>query len=93
MCQGVGPVNACPQHDSGYHRRYRAPLLWLFLREFLMSVPTVRAAVFVITGRGLRKPMMSWQELTASGHILRMDIVTTVGAITNSSDQFGQGNE
>ncbi len=56
-----------------------------------LSVPTVRAAVFVITGRGLRKPMMSWQNSFLRPAFCSGWIQPIRKAVTNLLDQFGQG--
>ena len=62
-----------------------------FSKGIPLSVPTVRVAVFVTTGRGLRKSPMRLADLFPQARILRMDVDTTrkKGSHQVLLDQFG----
>ena len=63
MCRECGTVDSCPNCDISLTLHMDTKTMNChycgFSKEFLMSVPTVRATVFVTMGPGLRKPTMS----------------------------------
>ena len=96
MCRECGTVDTCPNCDISLTLHMDTKTMNChycgFSKVFLMSVPTVRAAAFATTGRGLRKPTMSWQNSSQACILEWMWIQPCrKGSHQALLDQFGQG--